>query len=226
MTGHEEKTVARCQESMVVLVGLAAALAFVSCRPDLRVHSQNPLLGHAAGVNFAVADLDGDRLPDLAVVELQIPRSASNNYRIRLQFSAGSESVIPVSAPLGGLRVSARDVNGDDNLDLVVSTDLGGRVIEVLINDGHGNFALAEPESYTEVQNEGAASLRGPTQCPAELFSLAKSRSLFDGESIDRYTYAGTLPTAAMTLYETHFVPVALASTRPGRAPPLPDSSA
>ena len=38
----------------------------------------------------------------------------------------------------------ARDVNGDDVIDLAVTTAMGSHFVAVLINDGHGKFALAK----------------------------------------------------------------------------------
>jgi len=129
------------------------------------------------GTRFLFADLDGDRIPDLAQVELQNPRSAKTNYSIHLKLSAGVESAIGVSGPDGGLRVAARDVNGDDALDLIVTANLDANFVEVLLNDGHGNFAIAKGDEFARAEGElGSVAWRGPNEAPTDRVSLANSR--------------------------------------------------
>jgi hypothetical protein len=105
----------------------------------------------SAGFNstFAIADFDGDRKPDLATVEVQKGSFSGNSrYSIRLQLTAGAAQVFGVIAPAGGLQIVARDVNGDDALDVLVSTALQHKQVAVLLNDGHGNFTLADPGAF------------------------------------------------------------------------------
>jgi hypothetical protein len=99
--------------------------------------------------NFAIADFDGDRKPDLATVEVQKGDSSSaTQYSIRLQLTAGVVQVFGVMAPAGGLQIVARDVNGDDALDVLVSTAWLHKQVAVLLNDGHGKFTLADPGAF------------------------------------------------------------------------------
>ena len=51
-------------------------------------------------------------------------------------------------APLGGLEIIPRDVNGDQALDLVVSAQWLKGPVAVLLNDGHGNFTVTDPGNY------------------------------------------------------------------------------
>ena len=99
--------------------------------------------------NFAIADFDGDRKPDLATVEIQKGSSSSaTQYSIRLKLTAGAAQVFGVIAPAGGLQIVARDVNGDDALDVLVRTALQHKQVAVLLNDGHGIFRLADPAAF------------------------------------------------------------------------------
>lgn len=99
--------------------------------------------------SFAIADFDGDRKPDLATVEFQKSNSASTTrYSIRLNLTAGTVQVFGVTAPAGGLQIVARDVNGDNALDVLVSTAWLHQQVAVLLNDGHGNFTLAPPDAF------------------------------------------------------------------------------
>jgi len=107
--------------------------------------------GSSAGFNttFAIADFDGDRKPDLATVEVQKGSfSGNSHYSIRLQLTTGAAQVFGLIAPAGGLQILVRDVNGDDALDVLVSTAWQHKQVAVLLNDGHGNFTLADPEAF------------------------------------------------------------------------------
>ncbi|MGB7846771.1 MAG: hypothetical protein WBL63_14230 [Candidatus Acidiferrum sp.] len=137
-----------------------------------------------ASVQFVIADLDGDRKPDLALVEAGNPRWANCNYSIRLQFSAGPDSAIGVRAPRGGLQVAARDVNGDDSVDLIVTANLDEGFVEVLLNDGHGNFSVAEPGAYRELKTESHLFLNGPSGPVTDRATIASMRSSFGQASV------------------------------------------
>lgn len=93
----------------------------------------------------AVADFDGDGLPDLAIARAEGWSPSGYRYRIDLDLStrAGLSS-FTVSAQRGGLRITPRDVNGDWDLDLVITTAWSFTPVGVWINDGHGGFARGD----------------------------------------------------------------------------------
>jgi hypothetical protein len=129
------------------VIGLASPTEVVATSPQSAGTS-------SAGVNspFAIADFDGDRKPDLATVEVERIDSSSNiRYSIRFQLSAGVAQAIGVTAPAGGLHIVARDVNGDNALDLLISTAWLHQPVAVLLNDGHGNFTLSDPAAFRGV---------------------------------------------------------------------------
>jgi hypothetical protein len=124
---------------------LGACFQFVSvgcARADAQVNSL------AMGSPFAIADFDGDRLPDLASVQVAMSRNSEIQYWIRFQLSTGARQSIGITAPVGGLQLLSRDVNGDSFLDVVVTTEFLHRPIAVLLNDGHGHFALKDPAAF------------------------------------------------------------------------------
>lgn len=104
----------------------------------------------AMGAPFAIGDFDGDQLPDLASVQVAHIRNSETEYGIRFELSSGSRLSIDIMAPAGGLQLASRDVNGDSFLDVVVTTALLHRPVAVLLNDGHGNFALKDPAAFPE----------------------------------------------------------------------------
>jgi len=102
-----------------------------------------------ANSGFAIADFDGDRKPDLATVEVEKGISRGDTrYSIRFALTSGSAQAFGLTAPAGGLQIVAKDVNGDNALDVLVSTAWEHQQIAVFLNDGHGNFTPADPSRF------------------------------------------------------------------------------
>jgi hypothetical protein len=106
--------------------------------------------GHEVGVvpQLAIEDFDGDSRPDIATVSDCANGAANNHYRITFQLSGGGSQNIDLTAPVGGLDLSSRDVNGDDFLDVVVTTAGTNRPVAVLVNDGAGTFTASDPSAF------------------------------------------------------------------------------
>jgi hypothetical protein len=126
-----------------LLIGLAAR---GEATPAPQVSEFAPS-GHVSS-HFAIADFDGDSKPDLATVQIGQITASHARYWIEFKMSAGSRQFVGVTGPVGGLEIALRDVNGDSNLDLIVTTAWLNRPIAVLLNDGHGNFTVHDPESF------------------------------------------------------------------------------
>src|SRR5579864_8592984 len=122
------------------LLGLAAAA---------QVKSPAEALSHS-GPGFAIADFDGDLRPDLATVEAGRTSASESRYWIHFELSTGAKQAVAVRAPVGGIQLSSRDVNGDNVVDLVVSTIWLNQPVAVLLNDGHGNFTIEDPARFAE----------------------------------------------------------------------------
>src|ERR1700730_19334768 len=105
---------------------------------------------HEAGIvpQVTIEEFDGDSRPDIAIVSEGRSGSADDHYRIRFQLSRGGSQNIDLTAPVGGLDISSRDVNGDDFLDLVVTTAATNRPVAVLLNDGAGTFTASDPSAF------------------------------------------------------------------------------
>ncbi len=102
----------------------------------------------AISPRFAIADFDGDSQPDLATVEVGQITASRARYWILFKLTAGPQQFIGVTAPVGGIEIAPRDVNGDRSLDLIVTTTWLNRPVAVLLNDGHGNFTLRDPVAF------------------------------------------------------------------------------
>jgi hypothetical protein len=107
-----------------------------------------------SGPNFTIADFDGDLRPDFAIVEAGGTSSSESSYWIHFELSSGAKQAVTLRAPVGGIQLSSRDVNGDKIIDLVVSTTWLDRPVAVLLNDGHGNFTVSDPARFAEVFRE------------------------------------------------------------------------
>jgi len=149
--------------------------------------------GGASGFapRFAIADFDGDRKPDVATVQVVRQAATDSYYFIRLELSAGETSAIGITGPQGGLRLEARDVNGDDATDLIVTTAMDSRFVAVLLNDGHGKFTRAKVGAFPNIERDEGVRLtaaHGPAQ---ECAALQLTRSTF---GIDALYSSGKSP--------------------------------
>lgn len=127
---------------------------------------------------FAIADFDGDREPDLATVEVESGDSpTATRYSIRFRLTTGAGQNFGVLAPAGGLQIVARDVNGDDAVDLLISTAWLHQEVAVLLNDGHGHFTLANPARFP------AAVWRAAAVWNTRAVSWSDSAALVSSES-------------------------------------------
>ena len=179
----------------------------------------------AAGRQFAIADFDGDHRPDLATVEIQNSSARATRYSIHLQLSAQSDSAIGLTAPWGGLQLTVSDVNGDEREDLIVRANLDSSLVAVLINDGHGEFTIAEPGSFPNIEDEPSDSVGAAMREQVAGAILAPSRGSYSALVLVGWGWIRPHATSRVMVFrpqEVRFYPVAL---NPGRSPPCNDHS-
>jgi hypothetical protein len=169
---------------------------------------------------FAIGDFDGDNQPDLATVQGEPEARQVTRYSIQLQLTLGTRPAIGLTAPFGGLLLSAKDVNGDSALDLVVRTALDARLVAVLVNDGYGNFSVAAEGSFPELTAKGISRVQAPTdpsskhtpilpsRCPS-----GEARGLGPGFDAPASSQKFLIP-------EQHHAALRSAGASSGRAPP------
>jgi hypothetical protein len=126
---------------LLFLFGFASASA---AGEDTRSAAAAPA---PSGQQLAISDFDGDLNPDLASVQAGLTTSGSTDYWIQLQLSAAGRQSIRLVAPAGGLLIEARDVNGDQAVDLILLTSLK-QPVAIFLNDGHGSFSRVEPSVF------------------------------------------------------------------------------
>jgi hypothetical protein len=171
----------------------------------------------------AIADLDGDGRPDLAIARAEGWGPSGFQYRIDLDLTSRvGLSSFSVCAQRGGLRIIPRDVNGDWDLDLVITSAWSFTPIGVWINDGHGTFTQGDPTAYPEsTWNEGPDVL---SETPQETFQATVpefSRTWPD--SCEGPSFCNELIIKRLTLLLAAVNPPRGATRRPQtRGPPLP----
>jgi hypothetical protein len=165
--------------TMLGVLGLLAPL----CRPQPgRFPQDRPTEASITHADFAVADFDGDRKPDLATVEMENGASTGDaRYYIRFRLATGDTQVFGVTAPAGGLQVVATDVNGDNAVDLLVSTAWRHERVAVFLNDGHGNFTPVRPEAFPVVSSVEMYWELRPSPC-GDTAALLRFVSCVQGE--------------------------------------------
>jgi hypothetical protein len=120
----------------------------------------------------AIADLDGDGRPDLAIARAEGWGPSGFRYRIDLDLTTRvGLSPFSVSAQRGGLGIVPRDVNGDWDLDLVISSAWSFAPVGVWINDGHARFIRGDPSAHPKsIWNQGSGIF---SETPHETFQVA-----------------------------------------------------
>jgi hypothetical protein len=174
-----------------------------------------------AAEHFTIADFDGDSRPDLASVDVDQSNSRSTRYWIAFHLSGRTAQTVGITAPTGGLQITARDVNGDTFPDVIVTTSWTNRPVAILLNDGLGNFTAANPAEFQNAfiasKNSWTAAtdeIRDPTALPLSRWvpgdCLPGSRSLSGKRVTERLGPQPCRPSCRPSV-----------SCFSGRAPPL-----
>jgi hypothetical protein len=202
-----------------VLLVLCAIFCFETRGTGLSAQKVEAFAHGAAAAHFAIGDFDGDNRPDLATVEIGLIGASHARYWIGFRMSAGARHMIGVSGPVGGLEIASRDVNGDNIVDLVVSAAWVKSPVAVLVNDGHGNFTIRDPASFSESLTNPGRTLDSPNQQNPDTaiasapspndFVLNERSSLSAGKSVRLFTSNSLSNVFLLTIRSF------------GRAPPL-----
>jgi hypothetical protein len=135
-----------------VLSSAAARFVCLLCLACLGLAAQTAPQGwHVAhGLNAAaLADFNGDRHTDSATAELFGFAEGAYRYRVHVGLSGSQPTQFWVLSHAAGLSISAQDIDGDHDLDLVITTRFGRERVGVWINDGKGGFAPGDASAYS-----------------------------------------------------------------------------
>jgi hypothetical protein len=208
--------------SFLICLGLLGAAAESPAANDFGFLSaaQSSAGSGLAAPHFAIGDFDGDQKPDLATVQVDPYIQRDARYSIHLQLSLGTSSAIGLTAPFGGLVLSAKDVNGDSAIDLVVTTAVGHKLVTVLVNDGHGNFSVAKEGAFPELSAESDGRVNAPPAPSPTPTSLLQSRCPFGEEGEDTAAFDSPAPAERFGFVELQDSPLWRVGTTSGRSPP------
>jgi hypothetical protein len=175
----------------------------------------------AASSSFAIADFDGDRIPDLATVNFDCSDASSARYSIRFTMAAGPSQTIGLTAPFGGLLLSARDVNGDNALDLIVTTPALRQPVAILLNDGHGQFTMANPAAFSSAIWDSSSGWQ-PASTPTQLAAALPPRRSSSGRCAQASIRASIeIVTELLPSFRTRHISNVQQFSLNGRAPPV-----
>jgi hypothetical protein len=198
---------------LILLAGTMAGNAAAADAPLPSAVSIGP------GLQFAVADFDGDHRPDLVGVQSGQSGVSRTNYWIQLQLSAAGRQTILLVAPSGGLQIAARDVNGDHIPDLILTATWLRQPVAIFINDGHGAFTRVEPTAFPEAFREPPSDWDSTSERIPDSLGVPPSSSAGFYDATPRSPHA--LPRAgAIAPSSRGFLPSPFLISSPGRAPP------
>ncbi|MCX6272617.1 MAG: T9SS type A sorting domain-containing protein [Bacteroidetes bacterium] len=86
--------------------------------------------------NLGTADLDGD-----GYIDIFLPATNSGQSKVFLNNGTGFFTYFSSVAVSGAQDVALTDVNGDGTIDAILATEYAGLGVQVLLNDGLGNFS-------------------------------------------------------------------------------------
>jgi hypothetical protein len=140
----------------VPLVALALLAGNIGLANSGRIEAAPPPPSGSVGhVSWVIADFDGDSKPDIAISRMEV-KGAGYVYWLELDLSTTRDSGSPqggagvpdAATSVFGLHLTPRDVDGDHDLDIVVTSGIMRRPVAVWINDGKGRFEEGDLAAY------------------------------------------------------------------------------
>jgi hypothetical protein len=105
-----------------------------------------------------LADLDGDHEPDLADSQRLARTKDGYFYQVRLLLSSDAPSSFTVFTDNAlGLKITALDIDGDDDVDLIIFDRFFSQQIGIWLNDGKGRFVKSLPGRFSSISSADLA---------------------------------------------------------------------
>jgi hypothetical protein len=162
----------------LTLLLITAGLGLAGQPTDANVRDCIRATLHGVGAGCASADLDGDRLGDLAI-SLDVRNHGGFPSSISVHLSHGQPDqnlVLPLSRSVFGFTV--RDVDGDGDLDIALTGGIN-ETRGVFLNNGLGQFEFDLSDQYITGPNSDYSRLSAPFANDPDVWSLAGGGALF-----------------------------------------------
>jgi hypothetical protein len=158
----------------------------------------------------AIADLDGDHVPDTASSIKVGHNEQGYSYHVDLGLSRDANAVplTALSVEPTGLNIEAIDVDGDHDLDLVITTHLLHRAVGVWLNDGQGRFTRGDPAQYTSPFWRTGYPI-SPSNAPV-LHAISVEKRPFQTGLNSNIGIPGLVPAADISFWPSSVLPVRL----------------
>ena len=141
------------------------------------VHDLPSALDSPSVSGWVLSDLNGDHNADLATARSGRHDARGYAQEVKISLGAFEQTSFHFSSPGAKVELSSRDVDGDDDADLVILEPLSREPIGVWINDGAGLFHEGNLSDFEALLGHGrsSTSLLAPHQRLA-LLAISEER--------------------------------------------------
>ncbi len=161
----------------LLAIGLTAS-AMVSAAPANHAPDLPRYSGMSRSHGWVLTDLDGDRIADMAAAGPGRVDGQGYAREVSVKLAGSEKTFFTVRTPGASIRLSVRDIDGDDDRDLVILESWSLRPIGIWLNDGHGHFEEGDIGDYSSLS--GKPEPRSLSSCAGKedaSFALHEQRS-------------------------------------------------
>ncbi len=139
-----------CPFLLVLIFAIGGSYADAA-KTDPTSEPQNSFRLSLPESGWVLADLDGDHKPDFAGGQRLGPTKDGYFYQVQLQLSsdAASGSFTVLHTDMLGLKITGLDIDGDKDIDLIISDRFFAQHIGIWLNDGKGRFVRSLPGLFS-----------------------------------------------------------------------------
>lgn len=136
------------------------------------------LPSHTRNRSWAVSDMNGDRIADLASAGPGRREGAEYAREISVNLAGAESAQFTVRSPGAAIQLSLRDIDGDHDRDLVIVEPWSRQAIGVWLNDGQGHFEEGSLSKYSPALGQPPPQSAGSSiRARIHLFARHKERT-------------------------------------------------